>query len=146
MPSVLDVGTGGQRYRLGVSLNGLPAQAIIDTGADVTVVATHIAARMPMVSWTRQASLQNFTGGVTIAQGPETLKVNAGSGHVTLDVYAAPILEDCILGNDALTSLGVVIDCGKRRVTLASAVSKRARVRARPGTRRRTHNTGSKRV
>lgn len=118
LPTILDVGQGGSRYHLPVTINGLLVNAVVDTGADVTVVAAHIAAQLTELSWKRQAQLQNFTGGSTTAYGPEAVRLAADTNVIRLEVYSAPLLEECILGNDALTALGAVIDCRTRQVTL----------------------------
>lgn len=117
-PSVLDVGTGEERYRLAVRINDVPMDAIVDTGADVTVLANHMADRLHNCQWDRPANLLNFTGGFTEARGPETVHIASATRIVPVEAYSAHLLEDCILGNDALTALGVIIDCGARRVDL----------------------------
>ena len=111
LPTILDVGQGGTRYHLPVTVNGLLVSAVVDTGADVTVLSDYIADQLTELAWNRPAQLQNFTGGSTTARGPEAVKLAAGRNTADLEVYRVLLLGECILCNDAFTALGAVINC-----------------------------------
>ena len=123
LPAILDVGQGGLRYHLPAERNGVPVQAVVDTGADVTVIATHVANQLPELDWSSPAQLQNFTGGAITAKGPTTVQMRVGPKQISIEVFSAPLVEECILGNDALTALGAIIDCRAQCVILQGEFS-----------------------
>ena len=121
-PRILDVGVGHPRYRLTASVEGQTVEAMVDTGADVTVLAIHVADRLPGNRWKRISSLQDFAGNLIAARGPAPVTINVGKRVATAKAYRVDIAEDCILGNEVLTSLGAVISCATRTVTFEPPV------------------------
>ena len=102
----------GYSLVLGIEVEGVKLEAVIDCGAQVTVLK-----RKWMESWLSEVALSenvNLKGaaehGNMQASKAESVSIELGGSKVHLPVYVADISDDCILGLDWIRANKVTID------------------------------------
>ena len=102
----------GYSLVLGIEVEGVKLEAVIDCGAQVTVPK-----RKWMESWLSEVALSenvNLKGaaehGNMQASKAESVSIELGRSKVHLPVYVADISDDCILGLDWIRANKVTID------------------------------------
>ena len=110
--------TKGKSLLLPVQIGDIQILAIIDSGAQTTILSSDLANQCirgePITSIQLRGISQNVITG-EVFQGVE---IGIGNQIFTGDVITAPIPEDMLIGADFLFSLGVKMDFGLGRIEI----------------------------
>ena len=90
-------------------LDGLPVVAVLADNSDVTIIKHSIAAQLNQRDWSTPAVIRSPTGGRLPARGPVSIVLATSQSEAQLNIYAANIQADCILGCDALAALDIEV-------------------------------------
>lgn len=107
------VGNAEGAWQVPVKVNDVPVSAVVDTAAEITIVAQSIYDQMsprPEIISSKDVSLAG--GGETMTVGSlGDILVEIGGTHFRHHVYVAPLQVDMLLGIDFLHGNAVELDC-----------------------------------
>ena len=121
--TILQLGSASM-LRLNVKVNSKNITAVIDTGAEVTIISDKVyeslEAKPPVKKRTvMHGAGRNMTMNTCII-GPVDLEI--GAKTYTSDVYVAPMDDDMLLGLDFMRKNRVVLDCCKQQIMINSDI------------------------
>ena len=98
-----------------ISVEGLVVKAVIDTGAEVTVISTSLFEK---ISEDNRPKLQESRRCFVVAEEGQRLKIQGvieanltiGKLAVKLEVYVAPIRDEVLLGYDIIDEYNITIN------------------------------------
>ena len=113
--------SGGINLVLPVKINGVTVEAILDTGAQITVISEELAkkARLPSRSG-EPVYLKGVQDSVVRARSGGKARVAIGKTETKWHLIVAKITDDIIIGLDLLYHLKVVIDLAEYTVQIGA--------------------------
>ena len=101
-----------------IHVNGQLTKAVLDTGAEVTVLNSHLYFGIPEKV---RPILKKATRNLVVAEagkymethGIATMKIKQGSRNFTWEMYVAPISDDVLLGCDVVDEMDITINSRK---------------------------------
>ena len=110
---VLQIGkkTGGRSISVLVKINGVEAEAIVDTGADVSVLSRKFARHLQLELDNKHTThLVNAEDGKEMdAVCDEKVKLLIGNSSINWSMYICPTRENVLIGMDLLETLDAVV-------------------------------------
>ena len=102
----------GYSLVVGIKVEGVKMEAVIDCGAQVTVIQRKwMESRLNDVILSESVKLKGASEhGIMQASKAEDVSIGLGGSKVSLPVYVADISDDCILGLDWIRANKVTID------------------------------------
>ena len=102
----------GYSLVVGIEVEGVKMEAVIDCGAQVTVIQRKwMESRLNDVILSESVKLKGASEhGIMQASKAEDVSIDLGGSKVSLPVYVADISDDCILGLDWIRANKVTID------------------------------------
>ncbi len=111
-PQVGRAKSRGPSLLIDVTVNNIPTQAVVDTGAEATVISETLYQQFPLgkQTATTQTCLHNAESGKDMnAKGGLKVKFQIGTWCTEWDVFVAPIRDPVLLGLDFLQAANVTI-------------------------------------
>lgn len=96
--------------RVKAKLNGAPVDTLLDTGADVDLIAHSIALELGLEMKPTDLSFRAVDGGPHLAKGVVNLTLQLSFGTIHSSFYVADITEDVIVGVHTLKKHGLLAD------------------------------------
>ena len=116
--TLTELGIRGCSIFLPMKINNVSVEALIDTGAEVTVISSSFAKKVPQLFSDQHILLRNAEeGAVMLAHFCPDITLSVGHTPYKWHIFEAPIADNLILGQDfiyhhkldILTSQGVVV-------------------------------------
>ena len=107
----------GPSLQIEMTVNGLPVQAVVDTGAEVTVISEEVYNKLPTAAKKplSETSLHNAgVGSMMFALGELELTLGLGSQKIDWKVFVGQIQDSLLLGLDAMQAADVTIVAGQQ--------------------------------
>ncbi|GBM10757.1 hypothetical protein AVEN_139-1 [Araneus ventricosus] len=100
------------------SICGIPCLMLVDTGANVTLVRTHLAQKLKenFIYTAPNISLKTATGEKAEIHGKLNAAIECGSRKFQHRIYVADITDLCILGLDFLQKFNFTVDLEKNEI------------------------------
>ncbi|KAL7872017.1 hypothetical protein SRHO_G00070000 [Serrasalmus rhombeus] len=111
-PRVSRATSRGPSLIISLTVNNIPVQAVVDTGAEATVISDSLYQRFHPSEQTasKKTCLRNAESGKEmIAMGGQRVNFQLGTRNFTWEVYVAPIRDHVLLGLDLLRAVNVTI-------------------------------------
>ncbi len=111
-PQVGRAKSRGPSLLIDVTVNSIPTKAVVDTGAEATVISETLYQQFPLgkQTATTQTCLHNAESGKDMnAKGGLKVKFQIGTWCTEWDVFVAPIRDPVLLGLDFLQAANVTI-------------------------------------
>ncbi|VDH93359.1 Hypothetical predicted protein [Mytilus galloprovincialis] len=104
--------------KVSISINGQVTKAVLDSGAEVTVLNSSLYFGIPEE---KRQLLKKATRKLVVAEagknmethGITNMNVNLGNHEFSLEMYVAPIGDSILLGCDIVDELDITINCKK---------------------------------
>ncbi|XP_034071053.1 uncharacterized protein LOC117545404 [Gymnodraco acuticeps] len=100
---------GGDSCYVPVEVEGVPCDALVDTGSTITLVRAEVLPSGTMFEPTA-VRLRTVTGELAAMKGRGVLSVSVGGVEVRHPVWIADVQDLCILGLDFLKATGCLLD------------------------------------
>ena len=107
----------GPSLQIEMTVNGIPVQAVVDTGAEATVISEEVYNKLPIAAQhpLSETSLNNVGVGSSMSD-LDGLEVNLeiGSQKLNWKVFVGQIHDSLLLGLDAMQAANVTIVAGQQ--------------------------------
>ncbi|XP_062621175.1 uncharacterized protein LOC134282792 [Saccostrea cucullata] len=102
---------GGSSIRVPVQINSHKTKAVIDTGAEITVLSQDFVKKVDLnYSCSNKVTLLNAeTGNKMMAVNNVSVRINLGKSTTNWKVCIAPIRDDVLIGMDLLMAVDAVV-------------------------------------
>lgn len=107
----------GPSLQIAMTVNGLPVQAVVDTGAEATVISEEVYNMLPMEARKplNETSLRNVGVGSTMsALGELEVTLEIGSCKFKRKVFVGQIHASLLLGLDAMQAAEMTVFAGRQ--------------------------------
>ena len=121
--NVSGVANGGKAMKVPVSVNGIDTYAVIDTGADATIVSEKVATEARIIvpdrsTRSRLLVLNATNDSEMIAIGGVTATIQLANHVYNWKVFVAPIRDPILLGLDFMKFINAIIYTGQGDVAI----------------------------
>ena len=119
--NVARVANGGKAMKVPVSVNGIDTYAVIDTGADATIVSEKVATEAGIIVPEKSTSfrlLNAINDSEMIAIGGVTATIQLANHVYNWKVFVAPVRDPILLGLDFMKFINAIIYTGQGDVAI----------------------------